>query len=53
MSSHIARKVVQHFRTVGPSASEAENISPREQQVLSLLASGFRYKESGTSCKSE
>jgi DNA-binding NarL/FixJ family response regulator len=47
MSSHIARKVVQHFRTVGPSASEAENISPREQQVLSLLASGFLYKEIG------
>jgi DNA-binding NarL/FixJ family response regulator len=47
MSSHIARKVVQHFQVSGPSAAEAENLSPREQQVLELLASGFLYKEIG------
>ena len=47
MSSHIARKVVQHFQSVGPSDAEGENLSPREQQVLSLLASGFLYKEIG------
>ena len=47
MSSHIARKVVQHFRVSGPSAADAENLSPREQQVLELLASGFLYKEIG------
>jgi DNA-binding NarL/FixJ family response regulator len=47
MSSHIARKVVQHFQLPGPSAAEAESLSPREQQVLALLASGFIYKEIG------
>ncbi|HTI73155.1 MAG TPA: response regulator transcription factor [Candidatus Limnocylindria bacterium] len=45
MSSHIARKVVQHFHAVGPSEEESENLSPREQEVLGLLASGYLYKE--------
>src|SRR5579859_4242770 len=40
MSSHIARKVVHHFQLLGTSPAEAENLSPREQQVLELLASG-------------
>lgn len=47
MSSHIARKVVQHFHMVGPSQQEAENLSPREREVLDLLASGYIYKEIG------
>ena len=47
MSSHIARKVVQHFHAIGPAKEEANNLSPREQQVLSLLASGYIYKEIG------
>jgi DNA-binding NarL/FixJ family response regulator len=47
MSGHIARKVVQHFHLMGPAPSEAENLSPREQQVLDLLAMGFIYKEIG------
>src|SRR6266478_7851682 len=34
MSSHIARKVVQHFHLIGPASEEANNLSPREQQVL-------------------
>jgi DNA-binding NarL/FixJ family response regulator len=51
MSSHIARKVVQHFHLLGPSSAEAENLSPREQQVLALLASGFIYKEIGDKLK--
>ena len=51
MSSHIARKVVQHFQLLGPSTAEAENLSPREQQVLELLASGFLYKEIGDKLK--
>ena len=45
MSSHIARKVVQHFHLLGPSPRETENLSPRELQVLDLLAMGFIYKE--------
>jgi DNA-binding NarL/FixJ family response regulator len=51
MSSPIARKVVQHFHVLGPSSAEAENLSPREQQVLALLASGFIYKEIGDKLK--
>ncbi len=47
MSGHIARKVVQHFHMLGPAPEEANNLSPREQQVLSLLASGYLYKEIG------
>ena len=47
MSSHIARKVVQHFHLLGPAPQEADNLSAREQQVLSLLASGYLYKEIG------
>jgi DNA-binding NarL/FixJ family response regulator len=48
MSSHIARKVVQHFHLLGPSVQEAENLSPREREVLDLLAMGFIYKEIGS-----
>ena len=47
ISSHIARKVIQHFHLIGPSFEEADNLSPREQQVLDLLAMGFVYKEIG------
>jgi len=47
MSSHIACKVVEHFHVQAPSSQETHNISQREEQVLSLLASGFIYKEIG------
>jgi DNA-binding NarL/FixJ family response regulator len=45
MSSHIARKVVDHFHLLGPSSVQGENLSPREREVLDLLASGLLYKE--------
>jgi DNA-binding NarL/FixJ family response regulator len=46
MTSHIARKVVQSFQQTAPGAGKAtENLSPREQEVLELLAKGFLYKE--------
>jgi DNA-binding NarL/FixJ family response regulator len=45
MTSHIARKVVQSFRRGEAPAREAEALSPREQEVLSHLASGYLYKE--------
>lgn len=44
-SSHIARKVVQHFQRVGKAAAEGETLSPRENEVIDLLASGYIYKE--------
>jgi RNA polymerase sigma factor (sigma-70 family) len=45
MTSHIARKVVQSFQQSATSAKATENLSPREQEVLELLAKGFLYKE--------
>jgi DNA-binding NarL/FixJ family response regulator len=45
MSSRIARRVVQTFQTMGPSAKETENLSKREHEVLSYLAKGYRYRE--------
>jgi DNA-binding NarL/FixJ family response regulator len=47
MSSYIARKVVQWFQkqpTVG-SKAQREALSPREQEILRLLARGKAYKE--------
>jgi DNA-binding NarL/FixJ family response regulator len=51
MSSHIASKVVRHFHLIGISPVESENLSPREREVLDLLASGFMYKEIGEQLK--
>ena len=47
MSTHIARKVVQHFHLLGPTVKEQDQLSPREREVLEMLASGFIYKEIG------
>jgi DNA-binding NarL/FixJ family response regulator len=47
MSSPIARKVVQHFHMAGPAPSSGQDLSPREREVLDLLASGYIYKEIG------
>jgi DNA-binding NarL/FixJ family response regulator len=45
MTSHIARKVVQSFQQPVTGNKATENLSPREQEVLELLAKGFLYKE--------
>jgi DNA-binding NarL/FixJ family response regulator len=45
ISSHIARKVVEHFHLSTLDQRANESLSPREEQVLALLASGFIYKE--------
>jgi len=45
MSSHIARKVIQAFQPVYKAATPGENPTPREQQILELLARGFAYKQ--------
>jgi DNA-binding NarL/FixJ family response regulator len=46
MSSQIARKVVQSFRrNETESDGETVELSPREREVLELLARGFLYKE--------
>ena len=45
MSSNIARKIVQSFQRFTSSPTETENLSPREREVLELLARGYLYKE--------
>lgn len=47
MSSQVARKVVNYF--TGPTQikanTELEKLSSREQEILSYLSKGYRYKE--------
>ena len=46
MTSNIARKVVQSFQQrAGPSLADGAELSPREHEVLDLLARGYLYKE--------
>jgi DNA-binding NarL/FixJ family response regulator len=45
MSSHIARKIVLSFQQSPPLSPEAQSLTPREVEVLNLLAKGFLYKE--------
>jgi DNA-binding NarL/FixJ family response regulator len=45
MTSNIARKVVQSFGRGAAAAPSGEELSPREQEVLELLARGYLYKE--------
>jgi DNA-binding NarL/FixJ family response regulator len=45
MSSGIARKVVSAFAERPQPTQEVEQLSRREQEILDLLAKGFRYKE--------
>jgi DNA-binding NarL/FixJ family response regulator len=45
MTTHIARKVVQSFQKPAASPNPAEDLSPREKEVLDCLAQGFLYKE--------
>lgn len=44
MSSHIARKIVSSFQIV-TEKPELQKLSPRENEILGLLAKGLRYKE--------
>jgi DNA-binding NarL/FixJ family response regulator len=45
MSSNIARKIVQSFQRISLSPAEPNSLSPREREVLELLARGYLYKE--------
>jgi len=45
MTSNIARKVVQSFKQISAPVPAGEELSPREQEVLELLARGYLYKE--------
>ena len=45
MSSSVARKIVEFFRLKPAKPEAASLISPREEEVLKLLADGCPYKE--------
>jgi len=45
MTSYIARKVVQSFYQSPVERAGTEGLSPREREVLELLARGYFYKE--------
>jgi DNA-binding NarL/FixJ family response regulator len=45
MSREIARKVIASFREPLKAAAEVEELSPREHEILELLAQGFPNKE--------
>ena len=47
MSMEVARKVIEYFHPVRGAAAEVEALTPREQQILTLLAGGCLYKEIG------
>lgn len=44
MSREIARKVIASFQEPVTAAAEVEDLSPREREILELLASGFSNK---------
>ncbi len=45
MSREIARKVINSFQEPVTTAAEVEGLSPREREILELLAAGFPNKE--------
>lgn len=45
MSSQIARKVVTEFASIKEDVIYSSSLSRRENEILQLLAKGFRYKE--------
>ncbi len=47
MTMQIARKVMDHFRRIQQPAADVEKLTPREQEVLALLAKGYLYKQIG------
>jgi DNA-binding NarL/FixJ family response regulator len=45
MSAQIARRVVETFQRPAPAAAPEADLTPRELEVIRLLARGFLYKE--------
>jgi DNA-binding NarL/FixJ family response regulator len=46
MTGKIARTVVEYFQKLqGAAPEQQEYLSPRETEILNLLAKGYRYKE--------
>jgi DNA-binding NarL/FixJ family response regulator len=48
MTGEIARMVVRSFLEQAPEKNETEDLSPREKEILALLAEGLSNKELGS-----
>lgn len=49
MTMQVARKVISYFQQIQKPASDVEKLTPREQEVLALLAKGCLYKQVASS----
>jgi len=45
MSLQIARKVINYFHHTGKPSQKLQQLTPRELEILKLLAKGYLYKE--------
>jgi DNA-binding NarL/FixJ family response regulator len=45
MTMQVARKVINYFQQIQKPKVDMEKLTPREQEVLALLAQGYLYKE--------
>ncbi|MDF1726166.1 MAG: response regulator transcription factor [Sulfitobacter sp.] len=45
LSPAIARRVLDHFRATGPNVDDAQTLTPREAEVLSLVGRGLRVAD--------
>ena len=45
MTSYIARRVAQCFPNPPAPTAASDDLSPREREVIGMLARGFLYKE--------
>jgi len=48
MTAQVARQVVRHFHRISKPASDVEQLTARELELLELLAKGYSYKEIST-----
>ncbi len=47
MSRSIAKRIIQSFHRLGPEEAGTEQLTPRQIEILNLLAQGLLYKEIG------
>lgn len=45
LSPTIARRIMEHFQRTGPVAAAGDDLTPREQDVLTMVAKGLRNGE--------
>ena len=45
LSPTIARRIMEHFQRTGPIDNETEQLTPREVEVLTLIAKGLRNSD--------